>query len=351
MGATVENRQIKSARETYRKAILLLLCPAPVWSQVDNVSMNDSDFLKAIEADPRDPTPRLVYADWLDEQGDLRGALLRIQEELRHIEVPHRRRKEMRMQELLRDGIEPLTITRKEFGMELVLIFPGEFLMGSPSAEKGRGEEEDQLAVTLTQPFYLSRYVVTQAEWFQVMGTRPWGRAEWVVFGHRYPATYVSWHSASGFCEILTEQGVGLPSGWSFSLPTEAQWEYACRSGTTTRFSFGDDEDQLHRYGWYTNNADATGEQYAHEVGQKLPNGWGLYDLHGNVWEWCVDYWQDQRQGGTDPRVDEVSPSRIRRGGSWCFAAEYCRSASRFFHNPIESRSSLGFRVALIPSA
>ena len=201
--------------------------------------MHDSDFLQAIEADPCSQAARLVYADWLDEQGDLRGELLRIQEELRQIAVPDRPLKAARMHELLADEVEPLSIVRDGFWeKEMILIFPGEFLMGSPPDE-GRNRNEDQVAVRLTEPFYLSRPTVTQGQWALVMKSNPWRGRDCIKDDKDHPAAYLSWNDATAFCEAINYQTETLPENWMFALPTEAQWEYACRAGTTTRYCFG----------------------------------------------------------------------------------------------------------------
>lgn len=316
--------------------------------------MLESDFLKAIEADPCDPTPRFVYADWLDDQGDPRGELLRIQEELRHLHVSQRAQKESRMHELLCEGVEPLTITQmNSLGMEIVLIIPGEFMTGSPEDEEDRCRNENQVEVVLTQPFFIGKCVVTQSEWIQLMDSQPWERQDFIQEGDRYPATYVSWEDAQNFCEKLTyqEQGFLLP-GWRCTLPTEAQWEYSCRAGTTTRFSFGKHESALTNYGWYEDNAYKLGEDYPHEVCQKLPNGFGLYDMHGNGWEWCQDWYQMKLPGGIDPEVKKKTTKaagRVYRGGNWHNSGWYCRCACRSHLRPRIRGWDVGFRLAYSP--
>ena len=133
----------------------------------------------------------------------------------------------------------------------------------------------------LTKPFWLGKTEITQGQFKKVMGTEPWLNQDSVQIGEDNAAS-VSWNDATAFCQRLTDQ-----KGESYRLPTEAEWEYACRAGTTTSWSFGDDEEQLGQYAWFRGNA--SGEQYVHKVGLKKPNPWGLYDMHGNAWEWCSD--------------------------------------------------------------
>ena len=155
----------------------------------------------------------------------------------------------------------------------------------------------------------------------------------------------VSWEDAQAFCKKL---------GDGFRLPTEAQWEYACRAGTTTVYSFGDDASRLDEYAWYEGNADSKDEKYAHVVGKKKPNPWGLYDMHGNVWEWCEDsYDEDYYEGSpaSDPHNTSTGAYRVLRGGGWLDYAYYCRSAIRGRGGPCITGSNIGFRVARSPSA
>ncbi len=311
--------------------------------------MHDGDFLQAIEADPQSQAVRLVYADWLDEQGDLRGELLRIQEELRQIEVRDRPRKEARMHELLADGNEPLMVVREWFpGMEMILVFPGEFLMGSPPAEE-RNPNENQVAARLSEPFYLSRRTVTQGQWASVMKSKPWKGRDCIKDDKDHPAAYLSWNDATAFCEALSYQTETLPENWMFALPTEAQWEYACRAGTTTRYCFGKDEGQLPDYAWFDRNAAHAGKMYAPRSGQLKPNPWGLFDIHGGLWEWCRDFYQNTLPGGSDPLVTQASAHRVRRGGCWLNPDVDCRSAVRGFSSAESRVNWLGFRVAVVP--
>lgn len=238
-------------------------------------------------------------------------------------------------------------------GLKLVWIPPGEFTMGSPKDEKDRDDDETQVQVTLTKGFWLGQHEVTQSEWQRLVQTMPWSGKANVKEGDDYPATYVSWDDAIKFCEKLTEteQDAGrLPAGWKYTLPTETQWEYACRGGTRSRFSFGDDESDLTEYGWFDKNGGDAGEKYAHQVAQKKPNPWGLSDMHGNVWEWCRDWYAKELAGGMDPQGPSEGSYRALRGGSWRSTAGGCRSALRSGLTPDFRGSALGFRVAAVPS-
>ncbi|MFM7831452.1 MAG: formylglycine-generating enzyme family protein, partial [Planctomycetaceae bacterium] len=191
-------------------------------------------------------------------------------------------------------------------GMKLVLIPAGTFLMGSPASDKDRVDNETQHQVTLTKPFSMGRTEVTQGQWKKVMGMEPWKGQAFVQEGDDYPAVYVSWDDAVEFCKKLSAM-----EGKVYRLPTEAEWEYACRGGTKTAFSFGDDEAELSKYAWWggiVGNGNAKDEQYphqqyAHRVAQKLANPFGLHDMHGNVSEWCSDWYGDYPSTPlTDPR-------------------------------------------------
>jgi formylglycine-generating enzyme required for sulfatase activity len=237
---------------------------------------------------------------------------------------------------------------KNSIGMELVLIPPGKFAMGSPNSEASRDKNnEEQVEVTLTKSFYLGRTEVTQGQWRAVMGTTPWKGKAYVREGDDYAATYVSWHAAQAFCKKLSED-----ENRAYRLPSEAEWEYACRGGTTTRFSFGDDESELNEHAWWggvVGHGNAKREEYAHEVARKSANAFGLYDMHGNIWEWCDNAYADKLRGGTDPLVSAGDSSRVRRGGAWRGNAAHCRSAARDGDIPSRRNDSLGFRVARSP--
>jgi formylglycine-generating enzyme required for sulfatase activity len=209
--------------------------------------------------------------------------------------------------------------------------------------------------VFVTRGYWLAKYEVTQSEWRQVMATEPWkGQRRFPVKeGIDFPATWITWDDAMEFCRMLTgrERDAGrLPAGWVYTLPTEAQWERACRGRTETKFSFGDDESKLGEHGWFLANARDAGESYAHQVGQKKPNPWGLCDMHGNVSEWCRDWYTERLPGGRDPEVLQGGPFRVHRGGGWCHAAAVCGSATRYGFGPSDRNSDLGFRVAVSAS-
>jgi formylglycine-generating enzyme required for sulfatase activity len=178
------------------------------------------------------------------------------------------------------------------------------------------------------------------------MGTEPWKGEDYVQEGDDYPAVYVSWDDAVEFCKKLSAM-----EGKVYRLPTEAEWEYACRGGTKTAFSFGNDEAELSKYAWwggYFGAGNASNEQYAHRVAQKLPNPYGLLDMHGNVWEWCSDWYADYRSTPlTDPRGPSSGSSRVLRGGSWNFGPYVVRCASRYFDAPDDRNNGCGFRLVL----
>jgi len=224
-------------------------------------------------------------------------------------------------------------------GMKLKLIPAGEFMMGSPeSDDHALSHERPQHKVRITKPFYLGVYEVTQAEYEKVMESNP-SRFK----GGSNPVEMVFWRDAVEFCRRLSAKECK-----TYRLPTEAEWEYACRAGTTTRYSFGDDEESLGEYAWYTDNSDGK----THPVGQKKPNAWGLHDMHGNVWEWCADYYRMDYYAVSptdDPVGPETATPRVFRGGCWWRVAGYCRSAYRLRFVPQPRYGSLGFRVAAVP--
>ena len=259
---------------------------------------------------------------------------------------------------------EPKTVTNT-FGMELIEIPAGKFTMGSPAGEKNHQADEGQVAVTLTKPFGLGKTEVTQGQWQQVMGTEPWKGQYYVQADKDCPATYVSFFDAVEFCDKLTdlERKAGkLKANEEYRLPTEAEWEYACRAGTTTAFSFGD-ESKINAYAWWggidlgatdlAGPGSAAREQYAHKFGMKKPNPWGLYDMHGNVVEWCSDWYGEKLPGGTDPVGPGGGDARVCRGGCWYWYSPIaCGSAFRTISGEPSTRTDhRGFRVARSQSA
>ena len=229
--------------------------------------------------------------------------------------------------------------------LDLVLIPAGTFLMGSPASEADRLSDETQHEVTLTQPFYLGKYPVTQAQWKAVMGSNPSH-----FQGDNLPVEQVSWDDAQSFCQKVrnkTSQVVGLP--------TEAQWEYCCRAGTSTPFHFGSilNGTQANCDGNYPYGTTQKGPylEKTSPVGSYPANAWGLHDMHGNVWEWCQDRYGDYpQQSVTDPRGPEVGSFCVLRGGSWSLEAAYCRSALRVRLAPSNRDNWDGFRLALSSS-
>jgi len=243
---------------------------------------------------------------------------------------------------------------REDNGLKMKLVWcpPGKFTMGG--LRKEDENQANEVQVVLTKGFWLGQHEVTQGEWESLMHTTPWRDKDGVREGLDYPATYVNWESANRFLEILTdaERKAGrLPRNWKYALPTEAQWEYACRAGTRSRFSFGDDPSALKEYAWFKGNTEDVGKSYAQPVARKKPNPWGLYDMHGNVDEWCRDRFAPDLPGGTDPEVTTGDLEPVFRGGSWGSPANGCLSARRWAagHSFLKS-SGIGFRVAVVPT-
>jgi formylglycine-generating enzyme required for sulfatase activity len=241
--------------------------------------------------------------------------------------------------------------TRDDNGLKLLLVWcpPGEFRMGNAVERDEQGAAgRRQVPVTLRQGFWLGKFELTQGQWKQVMDTEPWKGREHIREGADYPATFVSWEEAMDFCRKLTEhehQAGHLPDGWQITLPTEAQWEYACRAGTTSLYGFGDDPRDLAEYAWFEQDPDKEGS-YPHQVGLKRENAWGLCDMHGNVWELCRDTYEEILPGGRDPEITAAGAFRVIRGGSWKSAARQCRSVDRLWNVPRFRYNYVGFRVA-----
>lgn len=229
-------------------------------------------------------------------------------------------------------------------GMKLKLIPAGEFMMGSPeSDDEARDSEKPQHKVKITKPFYLGVTEVTQGQWKSVMGTEPWKGERCAKEGTDYAASYVSWDDAVAFCEKLSSK-----EGVTYRLPSEAEWEYACRAGTTTVCSFADDIWRLGDYAWFRDNAYDVDQGYAHRVGQKKPNPWGLFDVHGNLWEWCSDWYgaYGSEKAVSDPKGPAQGEVRVLRGESFNDFASVVRSAFRYNYLPVYRNLNNGFRVA-----
>jgi formylglycine-generating enzyme required for sulfatase activity len=231
-------------------------------------------------------------------------------------------------------------------------ISAGSFLMGSPEDEPERSDDETQHRVTLSKPFWLGKYAVTQGQWAVLVGNNP---SDFKQVGKDAPVENVSWDDAMAFCKRLTERErvLGrLPEGYEYTLPTESEWEYACRAGTTTPFHTGANltTSQGNYNGKYPYAGNAKGEYRAAttKVGSFAPNDWGLSDMHGNVWEWCLDWYGDYPKGAViDPTGAFAGSRRVDRGGGWGSSAQCCRSASRYWGEPGYRDSNLGFRLAL----
>jgi formylglycine-generating enzyme required for sulfatase activity len=227
--------------------------------------------------------------------------------------------------------------------MTFSFIPPGTFLMGSPPDEEGRTEDETQHRVTLTKGYYLGAHPVTHAQWRAVMGSDPDGREQ----ADDHPVTNVSWEDARRFCQELKKR-----DGQPYRLPTEAEWENACRAGTTTPFFFGPtisaSQANYNGNAVYGEGKKGKNRKEVTPVGSFKPNAWGLYDLHGNVWEWCADWCDDLPAGEqTDPKGPSRGQTRVMRGGARGHHPNYLRSAARGAVGPDYREGCIGFRVAV----
>jgi formylglycine-generating enzyme required for sulfatase activity len=245
-----------------------------------------------------------------------------------------------------RSKTETLKNFTNSLGANMILIPAGVFTMGSPASDSNADSDEKPHRVTISRPYYLGETEVTQGQWKAVMKSEPWKGRDYVREGDNYPATYISWEDATEFCRRLSAK-----EGREYRLPTEAEWEYACRAGSNALYSFGGEPTNLSQYGWFEDNASNVGERYAHLVKQKRGNSFGLYDMHGNVFEWCFDWYGDYPASAV---VDPVGPAegslRVIRGGCWHCGAAYCRSADRVRDDPSRRDDFNGFRVALSSS-
>jgi len=261
----------------------------------------------------------------------------------------------------------PAKIVTNSLGMALVRIDPGSFPMGSSKDQIDRlmrefpdskrewfENEQPQHAVEITRAFYLGAHQVTLGQYGPVTGINPCR----FKGSEDLPVESVSWFDAVAFCNKLSEREKRTPfyringtevnvlGGDGYRLPTEAEWEYACRAGSATIYPFGDDASALGEFAWYDKNS----ENKTHPVGQKSPNGWGLHDMLGNVWEWCAD-WYEAKYYASSPPADPPGASgashRVIRGGGWRYQPVYCRSAGRGGYEPADRSIYLGFRLAV----
>ncbi len=258
---------------------------------------------------------------------------------------------------------QPVALTNS-IGLALALIPPGAFTMGSPETEVKRSSEEAQHRVRLSRPYYLGTCPVTQGEFERLMGGNP---SYWSPWGYRrkrgvdvdtsrFPVERVSWFDAIEFCKRLSDLPAEQAAGRTYRLATEAEWEYACRAGTTTPFHFGNvlDGTQANMFGGAPYGTDKKGPYLNRpaNAGTYPANAFGLYDMHGNIWEWCAD-WYDTgtytNMTPADPTGPAQGEARVIRGGAWRFSAEWCRSASRYGYDPRIRAYDVGFRVALSP--
>jgi len=238
--------------------------------------------------------------------------------------------REIAAQEMKLGKIEVINLG-ENLKLEMVLIPAGKFIMGSSESEKGRLYNETQHEVTLTKPFYMGKYEVTQEQWESVMGSNPSDTK-----GANLPVTQVSWNDCQGFIKRLNAKTDG-----GFRLPTEAEWEYACRAGTSTAYSAGDSLSK--------SDANIDGNSIK-AVGSYRQNAFGLYDMHGNVWEWCEDWYGDYPAGAViDPKGPAMGEDRVLRGASFTDGASIARSSFQNGITPTYWLNLVGFRLATTP--
>jgi uncharacterized protein (TIGR02996 family) len=294
----------------------------------------------ALADEPSDDTGWLALADCLEEGDEpQRAELVRLQLWLRRrLDDPLWPDWEDRLRALWSAGVDGCQPTHSDlFGIDFVLVPPGEFWMGARQTEQWLNADElPRHRVTLTRGFWLARTLVTLGQWRAVMGERLGGGAD------ERPVDRASYDHAKRFC-----QRYGELVGRACRLPSEAEWEYACRAGTATSFCSGDGLEALKKVGWCSYNGTWDSSGTTRRVGQFRPNSWGLFDMHGNVWEWCGDAYEPYPAGPvTDPNAGDGDPQVIR-GGSWRGGPWFCRSAERWPLPPEVEGANNGFRIVL----
>ncbi len=321
----------------------------------------ESDFLRAWQVQPNDADFALIFADWLEDQGDSRAEMLRLIHRLTQAseDAPARLANEDRLRQLTSSwGPAPLPRIVNSIGMELVLIPAGTFQMGSPETESERTiDESPQHPIRLTESFYLGTYLVTQQQYHRVMQRNPSRFKASNGGGPTHPVEHVSWDDALVFCEKLSRRLAERKAGRVYRLPTEAEWEYACRAGTSAVFFWGNTacSTQANFDGNLPYGDAAVGPdlQKTSPVGNYPPNAFGLYDMHGNVWEWCNDWYRERyyrKCTSENPKGPRNGYGRVLRGGSWNYRGGYTRSADRGRLPPTYRDAHMGFRVALTAS-
>lgn len=313
-------------------------------------------LLQGLVDHPHDADRWLILADWIEENDDPRRAeLVRWHQRLLATctapeDYPERLDWQARVVSLLAEGVQAVAprqthLLSSSVQLQMAWIPPGTFLMGSPTTEYQRSDDETRHRVTLTEGFWLGVHPVTQAQWQALMGNNPC-----LFKGDDLPVEKMSWHDCQDFVAALARQ-----VGPGFRLPTEAEWEYACRAGTTTPFSFGKtlSSDQANYNGFYAEKYSHTGDtqgvyhQTTTPVGSYPANAWGLHDMHGNVWEWCADWYEPHAPGDvTNPRGPRQGRARVYRGGSRIYSASNCRAAWRPRTHPSTRDYNFGFRLA-----
>jgi uncharacterized protein (TIGR02996 family) len=328
-------------------------------------SPHEAALLQALAAAPEDELAWQALADVREEQGDPRGQLLHLHLRVRqHWQDPRRDVWRQEMARLLDAGVKfDLPRLHNHLGMELALIPPGAFLMGSPPDEAERRDNEHPHEVEITRAFGLGAHPVTVGQFRAFAQATGYRQTLWQDPGFSqddtHPVVGVSWNDARKFCAWLTK----TESGRVYRLPTEAEWEYACRGGAPESYPFHVGEPlhslsstQANFNGDYPYGGAAKGPSLGRTtpVGSYPPNGWGLYDLHGNVWEWCADryeYAYYKRSPRPDPPGPPKGSTRVIRGGGWILHGRHCRSAYRHRGYAPRGRGHyLGFRVALVLS-
>ena len=269
---------------------------------------------------------------------------------------------------------EAAALSKKTFiniaAMEMVNVQPGFFMMGSLESEKSRGRDEAPKKVVISEDFWISSTELTQKQWLEVMDISLQELIESKIgalgrganlkkkpsaIADDQPMCFVSYFDALEFCQKLTEkerENGSLPEGFLYTLPTEAQWEFAARAGSKTVFCYGDSltSNEANFYGKipYGSDKEGTYREQTTAIKTFKPNAWGLYDMHGNVYEWCLDWYVEELPGGDDPVSLTEGDSRSIRGGAWNRKASSCRSAYRYSYDPTQRTNNIGFRVALV---